>query len=64
MGYTLVDPPVTPFSPADEIAAWVARCRAEVEARPDDLGWRHALAEAEALMLAAADEHGQDEDGG
>jgi hypothetical protein len=55
MTFTLVDPPVTPYAPPAERAAWVAECRRRVEENPDDPGWRDALADAERMAAMAAD---------
>lgn len=54
--YTLVDPPVTPYSSLGELRAWVAECEAQARANPDDDGWAQALEQARTwLALAEAE---------
>ncbi|GMV55037.1 MAG: hypothetical protein AMXMBFR6_08420 [Betaproteobacteria bacterium] len=52
--YTLVDPPVTPYSSLAEIRAWLDTCRTRAAAQPDDEGWRAAV-ESAMHMLASAE---------
>ncbi len=42
----LIDPPVTPFSPPEEIEAWIEECRRMQKERPDEPVWEDLLAEA------------------
>lgn len=53
--YTLVDPPVTPYSSAADIRAWLDHCRAQAAAHADDAGWRSAV-DAAARMLASVEQ--------
>jgi hypothetical protein len=53
MGYTLVDPRVTPHSDLPDLRAWVAECERQVRAHPDDEGWARALEEARAWLAQA-----------
>lgn len=49
MSASLIDPPVTPYSPAKEIRAWLK----ELEAMERDEAVEHELAEAEQWLLEA-----------
>lgn len=52
-GYTLIDPPVNPFSPVDEIEAWVRHCERQVADEPDNEQWRAALRDAKVVLEMA-----------
>lgn len=58
MAYTLVDPPVTPYSSIEELRAWVAECERRVRDDPPDAGWVAALDQARAWLDAAQTERG------
>lgn len=50
---TLIDEPITPYSPAAEIEAWIERCRREIEKQPENADWREALARAQEMLAHA-----------
>ena len=56
MSFVLIDPPVNPFSPKDEIQAWVEYCRKRFTEQPDSREWKEALDEA-LRILELADKH-------
>ena len=53
MSFVLIDPPVNPFSPKDEIQAWVERCRKQLAQQPDSREWKDALDEALRILELA-----------
>lgn len=50
-GYTLIDPPVGPYSPAPEIKQWIR----ELEAMPPSEERDHCLIEAQAWLAQRPD---------
>ena len=46
MSYTLIDPPITPFSPVNEIKAWIEH----LQKLPDSPERAAAIADAEELL--------------
>ncbi len=52
-GYTLIDPPITPYSSKSEILAWIAVCREKLSKEPDSRDWQEALAHAEEMLTLA-----------
>ena len=55
-GYTLIDRPVTPFSPRSEIMAWVETCRHESAKNSGNQQWADELDYAERLLKTVPDE--------
>lgn len=49
MSYVLIDHGLTPFSPIDEIEAWIERVKRMIEERPNNDELREALQELERL---------------
>lgn len=51
--YTLIDPPVTPFSPREDIERWIETCKIKVAELPSDQQWEVALFDAESMLQEA-----------
>lgn len=49
-GLVLVDPPITPFSPRDDVLRWADECRQALSDNPGSAAWQEALDYAEALL--------------
>jgi len=49
VSYVLIDHGLTPFSPIDEIEAWIERVKRMIEERPNNDELREALQELERL---------------
>lgn len=47
----LVDPPITPYSPRDDILRWADECRQALRANPGSAAWQDALDYAESLLV-------------
>ena len=53
MSYVLIDHGLTPFSPIEEIEAWIERVKRMIEERPNNDELRGALRELERLRGVA-----------
>ena len=53
MSYVLIDHGLTPFSPIEEIEAWIERVKRMIEERPNNDELRGALQELERLRDVA-----------
>lgn len=53
MSYVLIDHGLTPFSPIEEIDAWIERVKRMIEGRPNNDELRGALQELERLRGVA-----------
>lgn len=56
--FVLVDPPVTPYSPRDDVVRWAGECRQAVLDNPGSAAWREALDYAESLLNEPTKEPG------
>ena len=52
--WTLICPPVNPFSPLEAIDAWIAYLEPRAQAVPDDEGFRQALESARRMRADVA----------
>lgn len=55
--FWLIDPPVTPFSPPEEIEAWIEECRRMLKKYPDDADWIDALESAQRYLETSREIH-------
>lgn len=55
---TLIDPPVTPYSPIGDLLAWKKTCQEKLAASPGNRDWADALIEVERWIEMAASVQG------
>jgi len=48
--FVLVDPPITPYSPRDDVLRWAEECRRALLDNPGSAAWQEALRYADALL--------------
>ncbi len=51
--FVLIDPPVTPYSPREEILLWAEVCRQELLGNPESKEWQEAILYTDNLLAAS-----------